>query len=115
MTVFEKIEALGANVKEGENRFGGDRDFYLELLKMVPSNVESMPVLSMLEAGDYDTALSNAHTLKGIMGNLSLTPLYEAYSDIVNHLRHDERTEAMDIIKEILPIQEEILEILSEE
>ena len=79
------------------------------LLKKVPENIEKLEVLSFIEAGDYATALSNAHTIKGVTGNLSLTPLFTAYSDIVALLRADKPDEAKQTLVEILPLQEEIV------
>ena len=40
---------------------------------------------------DLDGAFQAAHTLKGVSGNLGLTPLYEAVCDIVEPLRHGEK------------------------
>ena len=42
-------------------------------------------------------------------GNLSLTPLYEAYTKIVDLLRMGNVEEANRIYLEVLPVQEEIL------
>ena len=40
---------------------------------------------------DLDGAFQAAHTLKGVSGNLGLTPLYEVVCDIVEPLRHGEK------------------------
>ncbi|MCR4856513.1 MAG: Hpt domain-containing protein [Erysipelotrichaceae bacterium] len=40
-----------------------------------------------LEADDLDGAFKAAHALKGVSGNLSLTPLYEKVSEITELLR----------------------------
>ena len=43
-----------------------------------------------LNTGNIAGAYEAAHTLKGVAGNLGLTPLYEAVSDIVEPLRRGE-------------------------
>ena len=50
-----------------------------------------------------------AHAIKGTSGNLSITPVYEAYSEIMDLLRSDRPDEAKELLKKILPIQEEIV------
>lgn len=43
-----------------------------------------------IEAADYEQAFQDAHALKGVAGNLGLTPLYQSICDIVEILRHKE-------------------------
>ena len=42
-------------------------------------------------------------------GNLSLTPIYESYSEILNLLRTDKPAEAKAVLAKVLPVQQEII------
>ena len=58
---------------------------------------------------DYTEALEKAHSIKGTAGNLSLTPIYESYSEILNLLRTDKPAEAKAVLAKVLPVQQEII------
>lgn len=109
MTLTEEMGLLGADVDDAMKRFSGKTSFYERMLKKLPAAIESNPVLSFMDAKDYTTATANAHTLKGVFGNLSVTPLYTAYTTIVNDLRANEPEKAEALLKEILPLQEKFV------
>lgn len=109
MDLLTELKSLGTNIDEGLGRCMNNEALYEKLIKKVPQNFENLEVLPFFEAGDYETALVNAHTLKGVSGNLSLTPLFSAYSDIVNLLRENKPEEARKILVDILPVQNQIL------
>lgn len=109
MTLTEEMGLLGADIDDAMKRFNGKTSFYEKMLKKLPAAIESNPVQSFLDAGDYTTATANAHTLKGVMGNLSVTPLYTAYTTIVNDLRANEPEKAKELLMETLPIQEKFI------
>lgn len=108
MALLDELKDLKVNTDEALNRFMNNSSLYERMLLKFPPNLEKLEVLSFIEAGDVKTATENAHTLKGIAGNLSLTPLYTAYTEIVNLLRADKPDEAKAILVETLPIQAEI-------
>lgn len=109
MDFLEELKGLGVDVDEALGRFMKNEGLYKRMLAKLPSNIESLEILPFIEAGDNQTALSNAHTLKGVTGNLSLTPLYKAYSDIVAMFRADKPEEAKALLLEILPVQDKIV------
>ncbi|MCR5102824.1 MAG: Hpt domain-containing protein, partial [Butyrivibrio sp.] len=39
---------------------------------------------------NYDEAFNVAHAIKGVAGNLALTPLFDEISDMTEHLRQKE-------------------------
>lgn len=109
MNFLEELKGLGADVDDALNRFMNNEGLYKRMLAKLPLNIEKLEVLSFIESGDTKTALENAHTLKGVMGNLSLTPLYKAYTDIVASFRADKPEEAKAILLEAMPVQEKII------
>ncbi|MGN1111208.1 MAG: Hpt domain-containing protein [Oscillospiraceae bacterium] len=109
MGLLEELKGLNVNTEEALVRFMNNASLYERMLLKLPKNIEALEVLSHIDSGDYNTAVTNAHTIKGVVGNLSLTPLYTAYTEIVNLLRADKPQEARQILVDALPVQEEIL------
>ena len=59
-----------------------------------------------MEEGNLDDAFEHAHALKGVVGNLALTPLYETVSEITENLRAKVQTDYEVIYKKILSQRE---------
>ncbi len=109
MDLIAELKEMKVDTDEAINRFMNNSALYEKMLLKVPANIEKLPVLSFMDAGDYSTAVANAHTIKGVAGNLSLTPLYTAYTEIVNLLRADKPDEARKVLVDILPVQEQMV------
>lgn len=109
MSMVNELRELGVDVEDALQRFMGNEGLFNRMIKKLPPAVKDLQVIQYLEAGDYETALNNAHTLKGVTGNLSITPLFNAYNEAVNLLRTDKPEEAKEKVEEILPVQEQII------
>ncbi len=83
------------------------------MLGRIQSMLEETTVDPEFDANDYQGVIESAHAIKGATGNLSLTPLYKAYTDIVDLLRQGNPEEARKIIVDILPVQAKILEVIN--
>ena len=103
---------LGADTRDGLERFGGNNSLYAKLLRKFPSEAESRDALAALRKGDIDEAIASAHTLKGLTGNLSLTPLFEAYTQIVDLLRGGDSKAAEERLISLKPQQEKIIQCI---
>lgn len=112
MGLIEDVALLGADTEDGLTRCMGNPSLYERMLKKLPKVIEEAPVMPYVESGDLDTALSNAHTLKGVVGNLSLMPLYNNYTEIVNLFRGDKPEMATALLAETLKIQQSFLECI---
>jgi chemotaxis protein histidine kinase CheA len=85
--LFVKLKEAECDVEGALARFLGDEElyeqFYGELL-----NDEAFGKLGLaLDERRISDAFEYAHTLKGIIGNMGLTPLFETVCDIVEPLR----------------------------
>lgn len=112
MSLSDDMRNLGANVDDALSRFMGNEALYLRMLAKLPKAIEESEVMPCFEEGDKEGALAKAHTLKGVTGNLSVTPLFDAYSEIVSLLRSDNVEEAKAKLEAILPKQAEIIETI---
>lgn len=110
--LLEKLAALGLDVEDGLNRFMGNEPIYVRCLKKFPPQAEQCTLHGDLANKDYEAALHSAHAMKGVTGNLSITPLYTRYSTIVNRIRANE-TEGLEAIEaEIGQLQEQICAVI---
>ena len=112
MGMIQELTELGINYEEAMNRFMGNESLYGSLVPRVVEEIENNPVLCYMERQDWDTALKNAHMLKGATGNLSMTPLYEGYAKVVSLIRENRMEESKERLLELLPIQEKIVECI---
>ena len=109
MDLISELEALGVNTQEAISRLNNNSAVYVKMLGKFTGELENHPVMPHLESGELDTAVTNAHTLKGLTGNLSITPLYKAYTEIVALLRGNEPEKAKQLMADTLPIQSDIV------
>ena len=86
MTLDDLI-AFGANVDEGLSRCMNNETFYLRLVESLKGEKGFKSLQTAIAAGDLDAAFEAAHALKGVLGNLSITPLYEPVAEITELLR----------------------------
>lgn len=107
--MIDELKALGVNADEGIARFMNNAPLYEKMVKRFVSSDETIKVMEFLEAGDLETAKANAHNLKGVTGNLSLTPLYLGYSEIMTLLRNDDTEQAKQRLAEVLVVQAQIV------
>ena len=87
MATVEALKTFGANVEEGIARCAGSEALYLRLVDSIFAEKSFDGLKEAILQKDYKTAFEYAHGLKGVLGNLSLTPLYEPVSEITELLR----------------------------
>ena len=86
MTI-DSLREYGANVEDGLQRCMGMEDFYLEMIELGLSDERFETLGTVLAEKNYDEAFEMAHALKGVIGNLALTPLYDTLCEVTEHLR----------------------------
>lgn len=87
MLTIDALNAYGANTAEGLTRCFGNEAFYLKLVNMCLADANFDRLKDALAAQDNTKAFEAAHALKGSLGNLSLTPIYEPVSELTERLR----------------------------
>ena len=87
MLTIAALKEYGANTAEGLSRCLNNEAFYLKLVNMGLRDENFERLKAALEAHDNAKAFEAAHALKGSLGNLSLTPLYEPISALTERLR----------------------------
>lgn len=87
MLTLDSLRAFGANVDEGMGRCFNNESFYLRLVGMGLADPNFDKLAGAMEAGDATAAFEAAHGLKGSIGNLALTPIYNPISEMTEALR----------------------------
>ncbi|MEG2420170.1 MAG: Hpt domain-containing protein [Oscillospiraceae bacterium] len=85
--LWDGLRNYGADVDGAMARFLDDEVLYGACFSAFLAD-EAFPALGKaLATGDYAAAFDCAHTLKGVTGNMGLTPLYEVLCTAVETMR----------------------------
>ena len=109
MITLDKLNQFGANTKEGLDRCMNNEAFYLRLVDKAINDDSFIKLKDELENKNYDEAFKIAHSLKGVLGNLSLTPLYDLAVEITENLRKVAEIDYFELINKLLNKREELL------
>lgn len=110
MRLFEELKDLGVDVEEGLERVMDDEPLYEMMLGMFIDTVNNNPIeMADFEANDLEGLIERVHILKGLTGNLEMTPLFKGYMQMLDLLRTDCPKEALKEYERILPVQEAIV------
>lgn len=88
MLTLNNLRAFGADVDDGMNRCMNNEELFLRLVNMAAEEPNYTILKESLAEGDLKTAFEAAHSLKGFLGNLGLTPLYDAAVELTELLRN---------------------------
>ena len=97
--LLDALNAYGANTTAALERFVNDIELYNECLGLFFNDECFAKLAQALDAKEYKAAFDAAHTLKGVAGNLGLTPMYDSICEVVEPLRnhtYDHLTEAYE-------------------
>lgn len=113
MSYFEELRELGVDVDAGLERVMDDVSFYEMMLDMFIDSVNENPIgLADFDAEDLEALTSRVHILKGLTGNLEMTPLFTGYAQALDFLRMNQPGEALREFEQLLPIQEAVIECI---
>lgn len=84
---IEKIKAAGIDYDAGVRRFCGNAEKYERYLLKFFDDTTFADLHQSLTAARYDEAFNQAHTLKGVLGNLSIDVLYRRMCEVTELLR----------------------------
>lgn len=102
MLTIQGLREYGANVDEGLRRCLNNEDFYIRLVGIAAADEGYDKLTRQVRDGDLAGAFDTAHALKGVLGNLFLTPVYEPVSEITELLRAKQEADYAPLIDRIL-------------
>ena len=102
MLTVDALRRWGANTDEGLSRCLNNEAFYLRLVNMALDDAGFEKLSSAIENDDRKAAFEAAHSLKGSLGNLALTPIYAPVVELTELLRGGQDTDYTALLEEIL-------------
>lgn len=87
MLTIESLKAFGANTEEGLARCINNEEFYLRMANLVLNDGNFDKLRKAADAKDTAAMFEAVHALKGAVGNVSLTPIYEPVCALTELLR----------------------------
>ena len=123
MMSIEALKEAGINVDDGLSRCLGKEDFYLKMVNLGLSNQNFQLLLPALQEKNYKNAFELCHSLKGVIGNLSLSPFYELICNLTESLRKlslspgkqdspsTNQDELLNLYEQIISMQKKLLSL----
>ena len=108
MITIDKLKEFGADPDEGLGRCYGNETLYLRLVNMVLNESNFDKLKEAVGANDLDAAFEAVHALKGVLGNLSLTPMYDKTVELTEFLRSRTEMDYMPLVNELLAMRDEL-------
>ena len=87
MLTIDKLNELGMDTAGGVARCVNNEDFYLKMVDMALQDPGFDQLKEAIDADDLDKAFERAHALKGVMGNVGLTTLFDPIAEMTEELR----------------------------
>ena len=84
------LKDYGMDVDSTTARFGGNEGLMMRFLTGFSKDPTMQSLHDAVAAADREAMKVAAHSLKGLTGNLGLTPLFEASTTLMNTLRQTE-------------------------
>ncbi|MBR6114875.1 MAG: Hpt domain-containing protein [Oscillospiraceae bacterium] len=109
MLTIDALRRLGANTEEGLGRCMKNEAFYLRLVNMALDDEGYDKLVSAIDHGDLKAAFEVAHSLKGSLGNLALTPIYAPIAELTESLRGGQETGCRALLDQILQARAALL------
>lgn len=82
------LKSAGINYDEGVNRFSGHAELYEKYLRRFLEDTGFQTLAAQVANQEYEQAFRTVHTLKGMVGNLSLDALFERLKRYTEMLRN---------------------------
>lgn len=105
----KQMEENGADVDATLNRFMGREAIYMKFLLKFAEDRSCRGIRENLEKQDVKEAFNQAHSLKGVSGNLGLVPVHMLAAQISDLLR-EKQIEEIEIDK-VMDLQTELEEM----
>lgn len=112
MKRLSALQTAGIDTESALRRFGGNSALYEKFLMKFPQDDSFAQIGPALEQEDWAAALTAAHTLKGVSGNLGMDRLFRSCSEIVSLLREKNDAEAVKAYEKLQSAYEDVIRAL---
>lgn len=112
--VINRLFMWGCDTDAALERVLGDEELYLKFILQYCGNEDIDKLDNYILNKDAEGGFTLAHTLKGVYGNLGLTPVFDIICEIVEMLRNGMQEGVEDKMLELHDAKAELDEIMSE-
>ncbi len=109
MLTLENLKEMGMDPSEGLARCMNNEDFFFKMVKMALSNEYFETLEKALEDGDKALAFEAAHALKGVVGNLALSHIYDPLAEMTELLRASQDADYVPMYRPIKALRDKLL------
>lgn len=109
MITVEALKENGVKTEEGLGRCMNNEAFYLRLVGMALNDANFDRLRAAVDSGDLTAAFEAAHALKGMIGNLALTPVFEPAAEVTELLRGRAEADYAAYVRRILEARDRLL------
>ena len=110
--IIDKLFMWGCDTDTALERVLGDEKIYLKFLRDYCKDDDLYKLRDFILADNSEEGFPLAHTLKGVYGNLGLTPLYDNMCEIAELLRNGKKPGVEEKMEKLLEIKKEYNEIV---
>ncbi len=107
---LEQFQMAGCDAKGVMDRFMDDEELLRECLEQFVAENDFTGLEDAISKADYQTAFEYAHALKGIVGNLGITPVYQPVCVLVEALRTSRTENAPAQLCDVMKAYERFVE-----
>lgn len=112
MGLLEELKAFNVDVEGAVARLNGNASLYEKLLHKFADMLKTMDIEPDSAENAYMDAVEKVHAIKGTAGNLSVTPLFEAYTEMLRLLRENQPAQTKEVYVKIFPVQNDIIQCI---
>jgi len=113
MLTIDALKQFGADTDDALTRCMGNEAFYFKLIGKVVEDKNFKALEEAIAEKDLDAAFEAAHSLKGVLGNLSLTPIFEPVNEITELLRNRSDIDYTPYLQKISEKRDELIGLLA--
>jgi len=114
MLTVEALRAWGADTEDGLRRCMNNEAFYFRMIGILVKDANFGMLKDAVEANDLDAAFEASHALKGVLGNLSMTPMAAIASEMCELLRSRKQMDYTPMLEELLAKKAELEALMAD-
>lgn len=107
-----ELEKCGINYQQGMTRFMNNESLFEKFLLKFKDDKSYFHLKQALEQEDCEQAFHEAHTLKGLAGNLAMDSLAEVTSDVTEAFRAGDFELGSQLIRHVDEQYEQVIQLL---
>lgn len=110
----EKLAASGIDYDGGIDRFGGNEAMFEKFIRRFSNDSHLKSLHQALSAKDAEKAYYHAHSLKGVVGNLSFKEYFNAITPVADLLRENKVDEAEKRMGQVEEAHSKVVQVLED-